>query len=123
MAFVMDTDWVYQREQGETLIAAPGEPALNITAYTAAQKVSGYVAGKISHLMRGETPALVFSQGRLVWRVPIVLATPIRGPLGVVGTLDVDARTGQLLVNSTLTMQVESRAQALIAGSPSSPTV
>ncbi|MCC6167768.1 MAG: hypothetical protein IT329_11115 [Caldilineaceae bacterium] len=119
----LDTNWVYQGEQGETLIAAPGEPALNITAYTAAQKVSGYVASKISHLMKGETPALVFSQGRLVWRVPIVLATPIRGLLGVVGTLDVDARTGQLLVDPTLTVQLESRAQALIAGTPPPPAV
>ena len=119
---VSSTEWIYQGDQGETLIAAPGEPALNITAFTASQKVSGYVAGKVSHLMKGDTPALLFSQGRLVWRVPIVLATPVRGPVGIVGTLDVDARTGQLLVNPSLVKQIESRAQSLIAGSASSPT-
>lgn len=72
-------------------------------------------------MMGGATPALVFSKGRLLWRVPIVMTTPSAGILGVVGTIDVDARTGQFLIPSNLEAQVIARAQALLGDSaPSS---
>jgi hypothetical protein len=115
-------DWIYEGHEGDTLIAAPGEQVINITNVTARRKVSGYVGSRISYMMGGETPALVFSQGRLLWRVPIVMTTPSQGIIGVVGTLDVDARTGLLLIPSPskLEAQVIARAQALLGDSTSS---
>jgi hypothetical protein len=103
----------------EFLIASPGEPVINITAFTARQKVSGYVGSHISHLMVGVEPSLIFSQKRLVWRVPIVLATPQRGRLGEVGHLDIDARTGQLLISPDFTEQIKQHAQTLTESSAS----
>ncbi len=97
----------------EFLIASPGEPIINVTAFTARQKVSGYVGGHVSHLLIGGEPSLIFSQKRLVWRVPIVLTTPRRGRLGEVGHLDMDARTGQLLMSPDFSEQIKQHAQAL----------
>jgi hypothetical protein len=97
----------------EQLIAAPGEPIVNVTAFTARRQVSGYVGSNVSHLMGGAEPALVFSNGRLVWRVPIILTSPWQGTVGVVGNLDVDARTGQLLVSTDFSEKVTARAKTL----------
>jgi hypothetical protein len=99
----------------EHLIAEPGRPIVNITAFTARQKASGYVGDRISHLMGGDEPALVLSQGRLVWRVPIMLTTPVRGRVGIVGSLDVDAHTGSLLIQPGFDEQVIARARTLTA--------
>ncbi|NCF64498.1 MAG: hypothetical protein GWP61_00900 [Chloroflexi bacterium] len=106
-------------ETDEHLIAAAGEPIVNITAYTARQKASGYVGGHISHMMGGGEPSLVLSRNRLVWRVPILLTSPSHGTLGVVGNLDVDARTGQLLASPDFADQVKAYAQTLVDRSTS----
>lgn len=95
----------------EFVIARPGEPIVNITGFTARQKASGYVGDRISHLMGGDEPTLMLTEQRLVWRVPIILTSPSRGNLGTVGTIDVDARTGSLLVAPDFDEQVLDRAQ------------
>jgi hypothetical protein len=102
----------------EYIIAAPGEPIVNITAYTARRQVGGYVGSHVSHLMGGGEPSLLLVQGRLVWRVPILLSSPRRGVLGQVGSLDVDARTGQLLLVPNFVEQLEHHAQTIIDSSP-----
>jgi hypothetical protein len=97
----------------EYVIARPGEPIVNITGFTARQKVSGYVGDRISHLMGGDEPTLILAEERLVWRVPVILTSPARGTVGIVGTVDVDARTGSLLIAPDFEEQVQNRAQAL----------
>jgi hypothetical protein len=106
-------------QDDEHMIAAPGEAIVNITAFTARQQVSGYVGSYISHLMGGAEPSLILSQNRLRWRVPILFTSPDRGPIGIVGNLDVDARTGQLLVPDNFVEKLEANAQALVESSPS----
>ena len=100
---------------GEYIIAQPGEPIVNITSFTARQKVSGYVGDQISHLMGGDAPTLILAQGRLVWRVPVILTQPSLGVVGTVGELDVDARTGSLIIPPHFVKQVQARAEALVA--------
>lgn len=97
----------------EHLIASPREPIVNITPFTARQKASGYVGNKISHLMGGDEPSLILSRGQLVWRVPIILTTPLRGQVGIVGSLDVDARTGNLVIQPGFDEQVIASARTL----------
>jgi hypothetical protein len=104
--------------QNEYVIAAPGEPIVNITAYTARQQASGYVGSHVSHLMGGGDPTLLLAQGRIIWRVPILLSSPRRGLLGQVAHLDIDARTGQMLVSPNFISQIETHAQALLDSSP-----
>ena len=98
---------------GEHLIAPPGEPVVNITAFTARQKVSGYIGDQISHLMGGGEPTLILTNGILVWRVPIILTLPSQGTVGVVQSLDVNARTGSLIIPPNFAEQVESRAKKI----------
>ena len=101
------------KETNEYIIAHPGEPIVNITSFTARQKVSGYVGDRISHLMGGDDPTLILTKGRLVWRVPVILTQPSQGTVGIVGALDVDARTGNLIIPPNFVEQVETRARSL----------
>ena len=119
---VAQLDWVQPDEPNSWVIANPSEPPLNVTAFTARQKVSGYVSASISHMMGGDEPALLFSNQRLVWRVPIVLTSPTRGRLGFVGSLDIDARSGHLLILPSFTSTIQSNAKALLERLPSATT-
>ena len=108
---------------GEIVLSKPGEELVRISAYTARQKVTGYVAMEISHMMGGDAPALVWSGEMLVWRVPIRLTSPRQGVLGYVGVIDVDAHTGRLLISPDLHAEVERHAAALAAHTPSPATI
>jgi hypothetical protein len=99
------------------IIAQPGEPIINITAFTARQKASGFVGGNVSHMMGGDEPALILAGGHLVWRVPIILTMPTKGVIGMVGEIDVDARTGQLRMPANFQQAISEKANALITSS------
>ena len=89
---------------------------VNVTAYSARQKVTGYVANEISTNMHAGEPTLHIGE-RICWRVPVVLSMPPSGDRGEVGTIDVDVVTGQLLVTEALTAEIERRARYLAARS------
>jgi hypothetical protein len=112
---------VLQRED-DTVIARPGEPIVNIDAVTARRKVSGYIGLEVSTMMGGTEAGLVYTKGRLVWRVPIIFTTPFDGQLGVVGVVDVDARTSELIIPANLEEKLRANADALLKGLPHSPT-
>jgi hypothetical protein len=88
---------------------------VNVTAYSARQKVAGYVADEISTNMRAGEPTLYVGE-RICWRVPVILSMPPSGDRGEVGTIDVDIGTGQLLVTEAFTGEIERRADRLAAG-------
>ena len=69
---------------------------LGITSQSAQRKVSKLVLDQLGNLLYGETPNLV-AGSRLLWRVPVWVSSPVNGPIGQVGTLDVDAQTGEVL--------------------------
>lgn len=49
-----------------------------------------------------------------MWRFPAMLALPSYGEIGPIGTLDVDAATGDILpLSPTLISQMQERANAL----------
>ena len=124
MSTVLDPLTIEQVLQGrpdDKIIAQPGEPVVNITARVARQIVNRYIGGEISMMMRGTEPALVYSEGRVVWRVPIELASPMRGRIGLLGALDVDARTSNLLLPTDFAEKIEADARALLKDSPYSP--
>jgi hypothetical protein len=78
----------------------------------AQRKVSKLLLDEVGNLLYGERPSLVVER-RLLWRVPVWLASPIRGPVGQVGTLDVDAQTGEILFTQTLLDDIAERGNAL----------
>lgn len=89
---------------------------VNVTAFSARQKVTGFVADEIStHLHDGE-PVLVLGE-RICWRVPVILSLPPTGDRGEVGLVDVDVETGQLLVFPELIQEIENRADYLASSS------
>lgn len=108
---------VLQRHADDKIIAQAGEPIVNMDAVAARRKVNGYVCGEISLMMHSIEPALVYSEGRLVWRVPIELATPVDGHIGLIGSLDVDARMGNLLVPPNFIAEIEANARSLLKNS------
>ncbi len=71
---------------------------LNITSFSARQRVSQYVVYELSSQLGGGTPELTIDQ-RVYWSVPVLFTLPGKGVLGRVGTLRVDAGTGELLTD------------------------
>jgi hypothetical protein len=91
---------------------------VNVTAFSARQKVTGFVADEISTQMHAGEPTLLMKD-RIYWHVPIILSMPPTGNRGEVGAIDVDVETGQLQITPELIGEIESRAEYLAAHSPS----
>lgn len=87
---------------------------LNVSAFVARQKVTGYVLDRVSDHMAGDAPSLVIDGERFLWRVPVYLAVLPQGRLGQVGIIDVDAQTGQLLVTNRLIEEMQRNARELV---------
>ena len=85
---------------------------VNVTDLTAQRKVSKLLLDHVGNLLYGERPSLVVGR-RLLWRVPVWLALPTTGPLGQVGTLDVDAQTGEVLSTQQILEEIAERGDEL----------
>ncbi len=94
---------------------------INVTAFSARQKVTGFLADEISTHMHGGEPVLIMGE-RIFWRVPIILSLPPVGDRGEVGAIDVDVETGQLLISHELIQEIENRAEYLATHSASAAT-
>lgn len=86
--------------------------SVNVTDFSARQKVTGFVADEISTNMHGGEPELIVGE-RICWRVPVILSLPPTGDRGKVGAIDVDVETGQLMVTYALVEEIERRAEYL----------
>ena len=89
---------------------------VNVTAFSARQKVSGFVADHLSTNMHAGEPSLVVGES-IVWRVPVILSLPPTGDRGEIGTLDVDIQSGQIYHSRTLLAEMERRADYLVTRS------
>lgn len=87
---------------------------VSLSAEEARRKVNRFVHREISYLMRGDPPSLVVAD-RVYWRVPVILTFPSYGPLGTVGSIDVDVETGELNVSADRIVEIQHRAQDLAA--------
>src|SRR5438309_824973 len=92
---------------------------LNITAFSARQRVTQYVMHHLSTQLGGDTPELTVGE-RVYWSVPVVFTLPGKGVLGRVGTLRVDAATGELLTDPQTEQDMLRHAEQL-AQRPSLP--
>lgn len=82
-----------------------------ISPQYAKRKVNGQVAARIGLLISRE-PSLVIAE-KVVWRVPVVLAYKDLGDVGLAGTVDVDANTGEVLFTDELIQEMTDRASIL----------
>jgi hypothetical protein len=71
---------------------------LNVTSFSARQRVTQYVMQELSTQFGADTPELTVGE-RVYWSVPVVFTLPGKGVLGRVGVLRVDAGTGELLTD------------------------
>ena len=85
---------------------------LNITAYSAKQMVTQYLMRELSTQLGGDSPELTVDE-RVFWSVPVVFTLPGKGVLGRVGTLRVDAGTGELLTDPQTLQEIMSHAEQL----------
>src|SRR5713101_5600038 len=85
---------------------------LNITSFSARQKVTQYVMQELSTQLGGDTPELIVAE-RVYWLVPVVFTLPGKGVLGRVGTLRVDAGTGELLTDLRTEQEMMQHAEQL----------
>jgi hypothetical protein len=99
-------------EQAEVKIELSLTARVNVTDTIAQRKVSKLLLDCVGNLLYGERPNLVVGQ-RLLWRVPVWLGLPAVGPVGQVGTLDVDAQTGEILFTQQMLTEIAERGDAL----------
>jgi hypothetical protein len=85
---------------------------IHITKLTAQRKVSRLLLDRVANLLYGEQPSLVVGE-RMLWRVPVWISLPTTGPLGQVGSLDVDTQSGEILFTPELLAEIKERANAL----------
>jgi hypothetical protein len=90
---------------------------LNVTSFSARQRVTQYVMQELSTQLGGDTPELTVAE-RVYWSVPVVFTLPGRGVLGRVGTLRVDAGTGELLTDPQTEQEMLRHAEQLAQCAP-----
>jgi len=68
---------------------------IKVTAEQARRQVDTWALNEVSYLMGALPPTLVVGE-QITWRVPVSLGFPDLGQVGVVGTVDVDVKTGMM---------------------------
>ncbi len=93
---------------------------INFTAFACQRRVSKLLLDRVG-LFYGERPSLVVGE-RLLWRVPVWLSLPTTGPLGQIGTLDVDTQTGEILYTPEMLDDLKERGHKLAQRATSQTT-
>lgn len=88
---------------------------LNVTSFSARQRATQFVMQELSTQFGGDTPELTVGE-RVYWTVPIVFTLPGKGVVGRVGTLRVDAGTGELLAEPQTLQEMMHHADRLAHG-------
>jgi len=89
---------------------------LNVTAADARRRVNRQVVTDLGTGLIGRDPDLVIEGEQFSWRVPIVLSLPGLGDLGQVGHADVDACTGEVLIDEAMRDRTIQHARRLYHG-------
>ncbi len=93
---------------------------INITAKTAQRKTTNWLISEVGNMLMGGTPQLIIRKDA-IWRVPVLLTSSRSGTVGQVSSIDIDADSGDLLINNTLREQILNNVQNL-SGTPSPTT-
>lgn len=90
---------------------------VHVTAKEAQRMVRRWLSDEVAFLVTSAEPILVVmdeqSVERSVWRVPAIYSTPHIGPVGEVGSVDVDIESGEMFVNETLKQAILQEVEAL----------
>lgn len=83
---------------------------ISVKAEEARRKVSVYMGNHVADLLSGESPVLVWREGKAFWRVPVILSSRSWGRIGAVGAIDVDVQTGELQIDESQIRDIEDNA-------------
>lgn len=89
---------------------------LQVTGEEARRKVNRQIVPELGTGLIAREPELTIDSERVFWRVPIVLSLPNPGDLGQVGVVEVDARTGEVLIDSVARDVIIQHARRLYVG-------
>jgi hypothetical protein len=89
---------------------------LNVTADAARQKVNREVIPDLGTGLVAQTPELRVIEEQVMWRVPIALSLPEVGDVGQVGVIEVDAHTGEVLIDTDVETEIIQHARWLYNG-------
>lgn len=87
----------------------------SVNARSARRKVSAWLVRDVGNLLMGGEPEYVAGE-RPLWRVPVIVS---HGRQGHATFVDVDARTGDLLITKDAPQRVLADVQAFVTGSTS----
>jgi hypothetical protein len=86
-----------------------------IGARQARRKVSTWLVSRVGHLLMGGEPRYIAGE-RPVWRVPVIATY---GRRGEAASVDVDARSGDLLVSDRTPAEIVARVQTFVGNTTS----
>lgn len=81
------------------------EAVVNVDAKDARRRATAWLASEVGNMLIAGYPHLVISQNT-VWRLPVLLTSSETGVVGEVGSVDVDAVTGEPFVGASLRTQI-----------------
>lgn len=85
-----------------------------ISAFIARQKVNVLMLERVSNLLLANEPTLIqTAPSHWVWRVPIDMTLPKQGRIGLVGSVDVNTMSGEIVYDQQLLEQFEQAAEQL----------
>jgi hypothetical protein len=94
---------------------------LEVSADDARRLVNHQVVPELGTGLVAQSPTLVLTETCILWRVPVVLSLSTLDDLGQVGVVDVDARTGELLLSAEARKRIIAHASRLYAGATALP--
>lgn len=86
-----------------------------LSAEKARRKANVWLLMNVGNLLGTENAELIYSDSQLLWRVDVILTSPIRGKLGCVGQLWLDAISGEPLPSDNLINEFLAKADAFSA--------
>jgi hypothetical protein len=94
---------------------------LRVTAKDARRRVNRQVVPELGTGLIARDPEWVIGESCTAWRVPILLSLPELGDLGQVGSVDVDAHSGEVLSDATTRLAIIEQAHQLYTRSARHP--
>lgn len=94
---------------------------VEVTPIVARRRANGFLAGYVAMMVGAGEPSLVMEE-QPYWRVPAVLRLPVQGEVCTFGTVDVDARTSEIIKPSAQQIQHMQELAHALAAHYTSPT-
>lgn len=96
---------------------------LNVASEQAKRLLTRYLMDEVSIFVTPQTPLLVIAnENEIYWRFSLALVMGKQGFFGLVGQVDVNALSGELMLNEKLLEEIRTNAQRLV-GHTTLPTV